>query len=186
MPIQNREDAVEVESRIARIFGAPAAAERGAAVRSLFVEALDFQPATGRVALGAVPDSVALPASAERVASLGGVQVVYLALESQETDRVRKGEAAAAARLISQQLSGDLLLVFTNTSATQLHLVYPSFAGIRPVLRRMVVERDLPRRTAVQQVSNIYWRHRDTGSIGLALDQAFDVGARHQAVLLRV
>ena len=39
----------------------------------------------------------------------------------------------------------------------------------------MVVERDLPRRTAVQQVSNIYWNHRQSGSIRLALDQAFDV-----------
>ncbi len=174
MPIENREDAVEVESHVARIFSAPAAG-RGAAVRSLFVEALDFQPATGRVDLGAAPDSVDLPASAERVAHLDGVQVVYVALDTPQTDRVRKAEAAAAADLISRQLSGDLLLVVTNTSATQLHLVYPSFAGVRSALRRMVVERDLPRRTAVQQVSNIYWRHRDTGSIGLALDQAFDV-----------
>ena len=39
----------------------------------------------------------------------------------------------------------------------------------------MVVERDLPRRTAVQQVSNIYWNHRQSGSIVLALDEAFDV-----------
>ena len=36
----------------------------------------------------------------------------------------------------------------------------------------MVVERDLPRRTAVQQVANIY---RDKGSIRAALDAAFDV-----------
>ena len=41
----------------------------------------------------------------------------------------------------------------------------------------MIVERDLPRRTAVQQVSNIYWYCRETGSIRPALDKAFDVEA---------
>ena len=118
---------------------------------------------------------MALPTSAERVASLDGVQVVYVALDTSETDRVRKGEASAVAKRVTELLGDDLLLVFTNTSASQLHLVHPSFEGVRPVLRRMVVERDLPRRTAVQQVSNIYWNHRASGSIRLALDQAFDV-----------
>ena len=174
MPITSREDAVEVEGRIQRIFTAPAS-ERGAAVRELFVEVLDFDAEFGHVDLGATPGSMALPASAERVAYLGGVQVVYLTLEAPESDRVGKGEAATAAKLINQQLDGDLLLVVTNSSASQLHLVYPNFDNVRPVLRRMVVERDLPRRTAVQQVSNIYWKHRDTGSIQIALDEAFDV-----------
>ena len=144
-------------------------------MRELFVEVLDFDAAFGHVDLSATPGSMALPASAERVAYLGGVQVVYLALEALESDRVGKGEAASAARLINQQLDGDLLLVVTNSSASQLHLVYPSFEHVQPVLRRMVVERDLPRRTAIQQVSNIYWKHRDTGSIQKALDEAFDV-----------
>ena len=39
----------------------------------------------------------------------------------------------------------------------------------------MVVERDLPRRTSVQQVATIYWGQRDKGSIRSALDSAFDV-----------
>ena len=69
------------------------------------------------------------------------------------------------------------MLVITNTSVSQIHLVYPSFESARPTLRRMVIERDLPRRTAIQQVSNIYWNHRDTGSIRTALGQAFDVEA---------
>ena len=174
MPIRSREDAVEVQDRIQHIFAAPAS-DRGAAVRSLFVEVLDFNPASGHVDLGAAPSSMALPTSAERVAYSDGVQVAYLALEKPESDRVGKGEAATAAKLINQQLDGDLLLVVTNSSASQLHLVYPNFDNVRPVLRRMVVERDLPRRTAVQQVSNIYWKHRDTGSIQIALDEAFDV-----------
>ena len=181
MPIKNRDDAVEVESRIAHIFAA-SEDERAAAVRALFVEVMDFDAASGLVDLGVAPGNVALPASAERVAYSGGVHVVYLALDTPEMDRVRKGEAAAAARLIAQQLGGDLLLVVTNSSASQLHFVHPSFEGAWPVLRRMVVERDLPRRTAIQQVSNIYWKRRDTGSIQLALDQAFDVEPRHQRV----
>ncbi len=141
----------------------------------LFVEALDFAPASGSVDLGTTAGNVALPPSAERIASLDGVHVVYVALDTQETDRVRKGEASAAAKRVTELLGEDLLLVFTNTSTSQLHFVYPSFRGARPILRRMVVERDLPRRTAVQQVSNIYWNLQERGSIRLALDQAFDV-----------
>ena len=43
--------------------------------------------------------------------------MVYFALDTPESDRVRKDEAAAAARLIAQQLGGDLLLVVTNSPA---------------------------------------------------------------------
>ena len=176
MPIVNREDAVEVESRIGRVFAA-SSAERAGEIRALFVEVLDFDPAAGEVGLGAAPGNVDLPAAAERIAQLDGVHVLYVPLDTTDTDRVRKGEAAAAARLIADQLGDDLLLVFTNTSVSQLHLIQPSFERTRPTLRRMIVERDLPRRTAVQQVSNIYWNHRDSGSIRSALDKAFDVEA---------
>ena len=100
-----------------------------------------------------------------------------MALDPPDTDRVRRAEAAAAAKLISDQLAGDLLLVFTNRSDSQLHFIYPTFAGARPILRRMIVERDLPRRTAVQQIANIYWHWRDRGSIHAALELAFDVEA---------
>ena len=52
----------------------------------------------------------------------------------------------------------------------------PAAFGARPVLRRMVVERDVPRRTAVQQLSNIYWRILDeAGDVRSALNSAFDV-----------
>ena len=174
MPIRSREDAVEVESRIQNIFNATAD-ERGASIRELFVEVLDFDAAFGNVDLDAAPGNVALPASAQRVAHLDGVHVLCLSLESSESARVRRGEVSASTRLIAEQLGEDLLLVFTNASASQLHLIHPSFDEARPILRRMVVERDLPRRTAIQQVSNIYWNHRDTGSIRLALERAFDV-----------
>ena len=173
MPIEDRNDAAEVEQRIARIFAA-APRERAAAVRALLVEVLDFDADFGQAGLAGAPGNAALPDAAERVAQLEGVNVLYVALE---TDRVRKGEAAAATKLIEGQLGGDLLLLFTNASASQLHFIHPTFAGARPTLRRMIVERDLPRRTAVQQLSNIYWNHQDSRSIRAALDRAFDVEA---------
>ncbi len=174
MPIQNRDDAVEVEAHVKSIFDAPSSG-RTNAIRRLFVETLDFDGASGQVSLAGPSANVELPVSAERVAVLDGVHVLYVALDSASTDRVRKAEVDAAARLIADQLGYDLLLVFTNTSASQLHLILPEFEGARPALRRMVVERDLPRRTAVQQVAGIYWNHRDKHIIRTALDAAFDV-----------
>ena len=174
MPIHNQEDAVEVEGRIKDIFAA-SPEQRAAAIRRLFVEVLDFTTASGSVSLNGAPATVTLPGSAERVATLDGVHVLYIALQPSNTDRVRKVEVDAAAKLIASQLGDDLLLVFTNPSASQLHLILPSFAGALPTLRRMVVERYLPRRTAVQQVSNIYWNNRANSSIRVALEQAFDV-----------
>ena len=172
MPIQNREDAVEVETQIASIFVSTPDG-RTNAIRRLFVETLDFDPASGQVNLAGASANVQLPEAAERVAVLDGVSVVYVPLNIEGTDRVRKTEVDAAARLMADQLGDDILLVFTNTSASQLHFILPKFEGARPTLRRMVVERDLPRRTAVQQVAGIYWNNRDKGIIGAALNEAF-------------
>ncbi|MBI2917240.1 MAG: Eco57I restriction-modification methylase domain-containing protein [Chloroflexi bacterium] len=90
---------------------------------------------------------------------------------------MRKAEAAGAAKLVSEGLQGDVLLVMTNTSCSQLHFIYPTFTSATPSLRRMVIERDLPRRTAVMQLSNVYWEYDKTKSIALAVDRAFDVEA---------
>ena len=176
MPIKDVHDAGEVENHIKRIFAA-APPDRAAEIRNLFVETLDFDANFGQVslvsALGAA--NALLPGAAERIAQRGGVHVVYVALDIADTDRVRAAEASTAARVIADQLGDDLLLVFTNTSNTQVHFIHPNLEGARPVLRRMVVERDLPRRTAVQQVANIYWDHRRSGDIRAALESAFDV-----------
>ena len=174
MPIQNRDDAVEAEGQIAAIFAATLEG-RTNAIRRLFVESLDFDPLSGQVSLNGAPINAVLPEAAERVAVLGGFHVLYIPLNIQGIDRVRKAEVDAAARLIADQLGDDMLLVFTNTSASQLHLILPKFEGSRPALRRMVVERYLHRRTAVQQVASIFWNHRDKGIIRAALDAAFDV-----------
>ena len=174
MAIGTREDAVEVEERIGRIFRASASG-RPSEIRGLFAEVLDFEPDFGEVSLAGASDTVYLPASAERVAVLDDVHVLHIGLHTNETDRVRKSEGDAAASLIEDQLGEDLLLVFTNTSASQLHFIHPKFKTARPTLRRVIVERDLPRRTAVQQVSSIYWNFRESDSIRAALEKAFDV-----------
>ena len=157
MPIQDRDDAHEVEARIKAIFAASSPDQRVTELRRLFVETLDFDSASGQVPLRAAPAGVTLPGAAERIASLDGVNVCYVALDITGTDRVRRAEAATAAKLIADQLGEDLLLLFTNTSCSQMHFIHPTFEHAQPTLRRMVVERDLPRRTAVQQVANIYW-----------------------------
>ena len=174
MPIFNREDARDVDDHVEGIFAAPQP-DRASAIRALFVEKLDFNPDSGHVDLAAAPAGAKLPKTAERVAQLDGVHVLYVALNIQETNRVRKTEAAAAARLIAAQLGEDMLLVFTNTSYSQLHFIHPDFDGAQPTLRRMVVERDLPRRTAVEQFSDVYWSYERCGSIRDALEEAFDV-----------
>ena len=174
IPNQNRDDAVEVETQIASIFASTWDGQANA-IRRLFVETLDFDPASGQVSLASASANVQLPEAAERVAVLDGVQVLYVRLNLEGTDRVRKAEVDAAARLIADQLGDSILMVFTNTSASQLHLILPKFEGARPTLRRMVVERDLPQRTAVERVATVFWNHRDIGVISAALNEAFDV-----------
>ncbi len=172
MPIANRADADDVDARVSSIFAAATMQRRVAEIRALFVEPIDFDPRFGEVALDGAPKGARLPRAAYRIAALDGVHVLYVPLDA---PRVRKVDAAAAAKLIANQLGDDLLLIFTNAPASQLHFILPSFDGARPTLRRMVVERDLPRRTAVSQVANIYHNYLDTNSIRAALEKAFDV-----------
>ena len=174
MPISNQQDARDLGEHVRRVF-ATSQSERQTAIRALFVEKLDFNPASGQVDLTGAAASARLPGVAERIAQLDGVYVLYVALNIPETNRVRKTEAAAAARLIAAQLGEDMLLVFTNTACSQLHFIHPDFDGAQPTLRRMVVERDLPRRTAVEQFSKVYWSYERSGSIRDALAEAFDV-----------
>ena len=174
MPIRDRDDAEEVEVGIARAFGA-APEERAGAIRQLFVEALDFNATQGQVSLAGAPTGAEVPDTAELVALLEGVHVLHIALEAPESGRVRKADVSAAAQVIAGQIGDDLLLVFTNAGGSQLHLVLPDLTEARPKLRRIVVERDLPHRTAVQQIAAIYWEHQATSSVRVALDVAFDV-----------
>ena len=176
MPIINRQDAAEVDAYIQRIFTPPAGQSRTDGIRRLFVEKLDFAPINGSVSLEKAPATVSLPHNAERIASLEGLNVVYVALTGDGT-RVRKAEAASAAKLVQEQLLGDVLLVIANGTGSQMHFISPTFAGTTTSLRRMIIERDLPRRTAVTQLSNVYWEYDKAKNIALAVDKAFDVEA---------
>ena len=172
-------DAEAVEERIAAVFDARSTRDRVQAVRRLFTEQLDFDTEWGTVNLAGAR-GVELPADAHRVASLEGVEIVYVDLGEAETgtDRIRKAEADAAAKHIEQELGDDLLLVFTNRDADQLQFVRPDLDGARVSLRRMTVERDLPRRTPCQQVAEIYRQWREPGkTLSRALDDAFNVEA---------
>ena len=173
MPIIDRQDAKDVDEYITRVFGA-AATTRADALRALFVEKLDFVPAAGTVSFVGAPSALELPTEAELLASMDGVNVVYVQLD---TERVRRSEVAVAATRVSTALGDDLLLVFTNASSSQVHFILPVFETSTPSIRRIVVQRDLPRRTAVQQMSNIYWKWAKSGDIRRALEEAFDVEA---------
>ena len=120
MPIINQNDVAEVEQCVRRIFDADSTDSRMREIRGLFVELLDFDPADGEVGLQSAPNNVELPATATRVASLEGTNVVYIPLG---TRRVRDAEASEAVRLVSQQLHGDLLAVFTNTEGLSAEFV---------------------------------------------------------------
>ena len=181
MPIRNRDDAAEVEDRVERFFVAKAD-QRPDILRGLFGEVLDFEREVGQFGLDQARDraGIELPAIAERIASLAGVQVLYVALPrldtNTDTDRVRKSEVVAVAKRVRDELGEDMLLLFSNGSANQLHWIHPQFgSAATPTLRRIVVERGIKQRTAVQQLSNIYWRHQDLGNILNALNEAFDV-----------
>ena len=174
LPALDLEDAIDVQTHIDRIFAAPSDG-RAAAIRQLFVETLDFNQDRDRVDLSDAPDTVELPDSAERIAVLEGVHVVYVALEAPAIGRVRTADVTEAARQISHQLGDDLLLVVANAAGDQLHLVLPDFTGTRLVLRRLVFEHGQHNRTPVEQVSKLYRSPRDTRSVRVALTEAFDV-----------
>ncbi|MYD87123.1 MAG: hypothetical protein F4Y14_13655 [Acidobacteria bacterium] len=170
------EDARKVQDHIDRIFDADPH-DRAEAIRRLFVEVLDFHGAAGQVSLAGAAKGVELPDFAERIASLDGVHVLWVALTSK---RVNTREAAGAARLIEKELGEDLLLVCTNleeklADADQLHLILPDFGtGTTPTLRRRTVERGLPQRTAFLEIAGIYSKAKGV-PVRTAISEAFDV-----------
>ncbi len=175
MPIRNRDDAAEVKERVDQFFAAQSD-DRTGILRRLFTEILDFDHVAGLVSLAAAPDTVQLPDSAERIAHLDGVDVLFVPLTDTDTDRVRKREAIEAVKLIAEQLGDDMLVLFANRSGDQLHWIHPQFgSAATPTLRRIVLERGIEQRTAVQQLSNIYWSYRDSGNIVDAVNEAFNV-----------
>lgn len=180
MPIIDAQDARDLDSHLQLFFDSDPA-ERPHRLRLLFTEKFDFNAATGKVSLADAPKNVTLPSNAERIASIEGINVVYVPLELPDTTRVRKAEAAASARMLARQLGDDMLLLISNQQTggevSQLHVILPTFAGSTLALCRMIIERDLPRRTVLQQLSNIYHQWQQKKDLRLALEEAFDVEA---------
>ena len=170
MPIANINDAREVEDCLARVLLADDIQQRIAAMRRLFVEALDYEPDDRLIPLDA---GSGLPRDAYMVARRDGVSAVYVELSG---DRVTNRDATAAARSLSEVLGDDLLLLFTNGPCDQFHVIHPSFSGSRPALSRMVVRRGEHHRTVVQQIANMWNDYGRMGkSIQEAIRQAFSV-----------
>ena len=179
MPIRDRDDATQVAGRFQRFFEA-GSEQRPGILRELFTEILDFDRESSQLSLVQAQGraGIELPDVAERIATLDGVEVLYVDLSATDTttDRIRKAEVLAAASVVRDALREDMLLLFSNRSGDQLHWIHPKFSGgLTPTLRRIVLERDIEQRTAVQQLSNIYWNYSDSGNILDAVNEAFNV-----------
>ena len=175
MPIANIQDAHEVERGLQTILTAPDADERARAIRTLFVETLDFDHADVLVPLGAAKD-LNLPSDARLLARRGGFSVLYIPLERADDNRVTTTTASVAAKVIGDEIADEPLLLFTNRDCDELHIIYPDLSGSRPRLQRMVAHRGQPGRTVVQQVANLWHDYGESGmTMGEAVRNAFSV-----------
>ena len=113
MPVIDTRDAQELDGHLQRFFNA-IPSERPHRLRQLFTEKFDFNPATGKVSLAKAPQNVTLPTDADRIATIEGINVVYVPLRIPGTTRVRKTEVIAAAKLVAGQL-GDSMRTRSST-----------------------------------------------------------------------
>src|SRR5438093_706234 len=166
MPITAAE-ASDLNDAIERLLQASSDADREARLRAIFVEKLDFTSASGTVDLRGEKSPVD---SATRIASAEGVNVVWAALP---WDKVRITDSRAVSRAAERKI-GDHLLAVSNEDASVWHFIYPAQTAGKPVLRRIVLERGVPRRTIVQQLAKVFYEAR-TADIRGALEAAYDV-----------
>jgi len=110
VPIVSAQDARDLDNQLHDFFDSDHD-KRSQVLRQLFTEKFDFNSATGKVSLAKAPQNVTLPSDADRIASIEGINVVYVPLEIPGTTRVRKAEAVAAAKLVANQLGDDMLLL---------------------------------------------------------------------------
>ena len=174
MPIANIQDAREVERSLRDILSAPDADGAAQAIRTLFVETLDYDYADLRVTLkGADPN---LPPDARLLARRDGVSTLYIPLDHAEGNQATGAVASAAARVIGNVIADEPLLLFTNRDRDELHVIYPDLSGSRPNLQRMVAHRERPNRTVVQQLANLWHDYGVLGKpMGEAVRNAFNV-----------
>ena len=175
MPIANIQDAQEVERSLQSILAAPDTNARIQAVRTLFVEILDYDYTDQRVSLGATGNDQ-LPSEAYIVARRDGVSAVYVPLDGADSNRVTGVVASAAAKAMGNTLADEPLLLFTNRDGDQLHIVMPDLTGSRPRLQRIVAHRDQHQRTVVERIAKMWDDYGNRGkTIREAITEAFSV-----------
>ena len=175
MPIANTQDAREVEQSLQIILTESDTQARIRAIRSLFTETLDYYHADSKVSLHNVGNHQ-LPAEAHLIARRDGVSVVYVSLDSADTNRVTGAVASSAAKALGNVIADNLLLLFTSRDNDQLHFINPDLSGSRPKLQRIVAYRDQPQRTTVQQIANMWNSYDKLGkTVREAIAIAFSV-----------
>ena len=181
MPIADINDAHEVDEHLNRILAAGDNAGSATAIRSMFVETLDWDYAHGIASLHGANDD-ALPRDARLLARREGCIAAYMPLHSGDdppvtpTNRITAATVNAAARSLSADLGDDLLLLFTNAGGSEFHIIRPGFAGSRLTLQRMVARRGEHHRTVVQQLANMWHDYGRSGkSVYEAIVRAFSV-----------
>ena len=80
MSIINVQDARDLDNHFQLFFDANPAG-RPHRLRLLFTEKFDFNTATGKISLAKAPQNVTLPSDADRIASIEGINIVYVPLE---------------------------------------------------------------------------------------------------------
>jgi len=167
VPIIDATEAQDLDAAIERLVSATSKDDRERRLREVFVEKLDFTPSSGHVDLRGEKSNIE---SVARIATAEGVHVVWAPLDSQ---KVLVSESRAASKAVNTKL-GDHLLVLSSTDSRLWHLIYPTQTAGKPVLRRMVIERGLPRRTVVTQLAKVY-QEAQKADIRCALESAYDV-----------
>ncbi len=170
MPASQLQDVHRIDDRIRALLNASTDGAALTALRSLFVEELDFEARDGTIRL----QGKDLPDTATRIAEKQGVQVVAVRLRS--SGRVLVQNIREALKDIGRALDGDLLLVAGNAEGGEWQLVYPSTRDGREVLRRILLHRGQSYPTVVEQLGKVYGRAR-RGDLRQALDEAYDVEA---------
>ena len=175
MPIANIQDAREVEQSLQTILTESDTQARIRTIRSLFTETLDYYHADSKVSLQNVGNHQ-LPAEGHLIARRDGVSVVYVSLESADTNRVTGAVVSIAAKALGNVIADNLLLLFTSRDNDQLHFITPDLSGSRPKLQRIVAYRDQPQRTTVQQIANMWNSYDKLGkTVREAIAIAFSV-----------
>ena len=175
MPIVDVRDFTEVQNRLNDILNEGDTERRIRNIRTLFIETLDWQYADGLIPLHNARDGT-LPSDARLIASRDGTSVVYIPLTNADTDRITAAAVNDAARSFNDTLSDDLLLLLTNRSADQFHIIRPDLTYVRPRLQRMVARRGEHHRTVVQQLANMWDDYGRNGkTVHEAMIAAFSV-----------